>query len=262
MIKLVVLSSGSKGNTTYLEIDNIKMLIDVGNTCKYITENLAKIEVDPQSINAILLTHTHKDHINGLKTFIKKYNTKVYITEPMYNDISYVEKYILLEEENSISELKFKIINTSHDALGSVGYIFYYQNHKIAYITDTGYINKKYDDILNNCDIYIIESNHDIELLQQSSYPFVLRQRILSDKGHLSNMDASKYLCKYIGNNTKYILLAHLSEENNKEELAINTLKEKLKSNNIDFNNIIVAKQNCPCKEIIIKEQNETCCNK
>ena len=110
-----------------------------------------------------------------------------------------------------------------------------------------------YDEILKNADIYIMESNHDIQMLQNGKYPFELRKRILGDKGHLSNEDASKYLCKYIGPKTKYIFLAHLSEENNKEEIALETLKKKLSTNQIDFNNIIVAKQNEMTKEIVIR---------
>ena len=145
------------------------------------------------------------------------------------------------------------IIKTSHDASDSVGYILKYQQKKIVYITDTGYINKRYDEILKNADIYIMESNHDVQMLQNGKYPFELRKRILGDKGHLSNEDASKYLCKYIGPKTKYIFLAHLSEENNKEEIALETLKKKLSTNQIDFNNIIVAKQNEMTKEIVIR---------
>ena len=144
-------------------------------------------------------------------------------------------------------------VKTSHDASDSVGYILKYQQKKIVYITDTGYINKRYDEILKNADIYIMESNHDVQMLQNGKYPFELRKRILGDKGHLSNEDASKYLCKYIGPKTKYIFLAHLSEENNKEEIALETLKKKLSTYQIDFNNIIVAKQNEMTKEIVIR---------
>ena len=109
-------------------------------------------------------------------------------------------------------------IKTSHDAPDSRGYIIISGDDSIVYITDTGYINKKYFDILSNRNVYVMESNHDIEMLNNGSYPFNLRQRILSDKGHLSNYDSAKYLSSFIGNNTKCIILAHLSEDNNTEE--------------------------------------------
>ena len=100
------------------------------------------------------------------------------------------------------------------------------------YVTDTGYINVKYHDILKNRDLYIFESNHDIEMLNNSRYSFSLRKRILSDKGHLSNYDSAKYLSEFVGDKTKYILLAHLSEENNTSDLAYNTLIDRLNNEN------------------------------
>jgi len=252
LIKTVVLSSGSKGNTTYIEIGNTKILIDVGNTPKYILSKFNELNIDPKTINAILITHTHKDHIGGLQNYLKKYNTKVYITEKMLPYLPYVENYKYLEKENNINDITIKVIKTSHDTEDSVGYVIEYNDKKIVYITDTGYINTKYDNILKNADIYIMESNHDIEMLQNGRYPFELRKRILGDKGHLSNEDSAKYLCKYIGPNTQYIFLAHLSEENNTETLALNTLKNKLQEENIDFNNIIIAKQNEVSEKTII----------
>ncbi len=251
-IKVTVMSSGSKGNLTYIEIGSTKIIIDMGTSAKYTTDRLKEIGVNPNDINAILITHTHKDHVGGLLNYLKKHNTKVYLTKKMHQELTYIENYSYLEKETIIGNANIKIIKTSHDVSDSVGYIITNNNRKIVYITDTGYINQKYDTILSNADIYIMESNHDIEMLQNSSYPFILRQRILSDKGHLSNIDASRYLTKYIGDKTKYIFLAHLSEENNTETLALETLKNKLKEENITFNNIIVAKQNIKTKEVII----------
>ena len=244
-MRVIVLSSGRKGNTTYIESNEAKILIDAGNTAKYINECLSEIGVNSEDIDAILITHTHVDHIGGLKSFLKKSNACVYIMPGMVNELNYIKNYKIIEnDEFNIKDLVIKRINTSHDAIDSGGYIVTCNNKSLVYITDTGYINKKYFEVLSNRELYIMESNHDIEMLNNSSYPFRIRQRILSDKGHLSNYDSAKYLSSFIGKKTKYIILAHLSQENNTEELAYNTLMERLKKENISFKNIYISKQN------------------
>lgn len=243
-MRVSVLSSGSKGNTTYIESKNAKILIDVGNTAKYIKEKLEDIGVEPEELDAVLITHTHIDHVKGLKVFEKKYNIPVYLTDIMLKSLDFIDKYVLLDDEFDIKDIHINSIKTSHDAPDSRGYVLSSENKSVVYITDTGYINKKYFDILKNRNLYIMESNHDVEMLNNGNYPFSLRQRILSDKGHLSNYDSAKYLCSFIGDNTKYVLLAHLSEDNNTEELAYETLVSRLNKNNIHINNIIITKQN------------------
>ena len=244
-MKVSVLSSGSKGNTTYIETEKTKILIDAGNTSKYIINKLTELNVDPETIDAILITHIHTDHTKGLPVLLKHINPCVYLTKKAHENLDFIKNYQYIENDNfKINDLEIDIIKTSHDAPDSLGYIISNQGKSIVYITDTGYINKKYYQLLSNKDIYIMESNHDIEMLNNGSYPFELRQRILSDKGHLSNYDSSKYLCDFIGNNTKEIILAHLSEENNTASLAYDTLKERLNKKQIPFDNIIIAKQN------------------
>ena len=242
-MKVSVLSSGSKGNTTYIESNNAKILIDIGNTSKYVKEKLEEFEVKPEELDGILITHTHVDHVKGLKVFEKKYNVPVYITDIMYKTLNYLDSYVILNDEFDIKDIHITCIKTSHDTEDSRGYIISSGDSSIVYITDTGYINKKYFDILSNRNLYIMESNHDVEMLNNGRYPFHLRQRILSDKGHLSNYDSSKYLSSFIGNDTKYVLLAHLSEENNSEELAYETLINRLNDDNKHVDNIIILKQ-------------------
>ena len=162
----------------------------------------------------------------------------------MLKELDYISNYHYIEDEFNIGSIHINAIKTSHDAPDSRGYVLSGKKKSIVYITDTGYINKKYFDVLKNRDLYIMESNHDIEMLTNGSYPYKLRKRILSDKGHLSNYDSAKYLSSFIGDNTKYILLAHLSEENNTEEKAYETLIERLNKENKHVDNIIVTKQN------------------
>ena len=194
-MKVSVLSSGSKGNTTYIETKNAKILIDAGNSSKYILEKLQELNVNPNDIDAILITHIHVDHVKGLPVLLKKINPCVYMTEKMHPYLDYIENYTIIETDTiTIKDIEVNVIKTSHDTDDSVGYIINNEGKSIVYITDTGYINRKYFDLLKNRNIYIMESNHDVEMLNNGKYPFELRQRILSDKGHLSNYDSAKYL--------------------------------------------------------------------
>ncbi len=244
-MKVCVLSSGSKGNTTYIETKKTKILLDCGNSAKYILDRLQELNTTPDEIDAIFITHVHSDHIKGLPVLIKKIKSPVYITEKMHKYLDYLDNYkYISEQEIAIKDITINTIKTSHDTDDSLGYIITNNNKSVVYLTDTGYINKKYYPILTNRDLYIFESNHDIEMLNNGPYPFELRKRILSDKGHLSNYDSAKYLSMFIGNSTKKIILFHLSEENNTPELALNTLKERLAKEKINFENITIAKQN------------------
>lgn len=233
-MKICVLASGSKGNSTLIQTEHTNTLIDIGMSNLYIEKKLMSLDVDPNNIDNVFITHTHVDHVAGLKVFIKKHNPTVYLTKKMYDELSQTidfNKYIILEDTVFINDLKVEYFKTSHDSSDSVGYILSSKNKEFVYVTDTGYINSKYFDKLSNKDIYVFESNHDVQMLMDNpNYPYQTKQRILSDKGHLSNKDSSYYLSKFVGDKTKYIILAHLSEQNNLEELAFNTLKEKINS--------------------------------
>ena len=240
-MKVVVLASGSKGNVTYVEHNDTRILLDIGKSCNYVEKALTDIGVEPSSINAILITHTHIDHVEGMRVFYKRYKPKVYIMPKMYkylNDCVDDDSYVYYEEEIMIGNIKVNIIKTSHDVEASVGFLI---NDNLVYITDTGYINQKYIPMLSNKTMYIMESNHDIEMLYTGGYPYHLKMRIASDVGHLSNIDSAKYLSNMIGINTKRIVLAHLSKENNTKELALETLLNTLDSNSTI--EIVIAKQ-------------------
>ena len=226
-MKVSVLASGSKGNSTYIETNNTKVLIDAGMSNLYIEKKLILLGVNPDDINFVFITHTHTDHVAGLKVFIKKHHPKVFLTLDMYNELKDIlNDYEILESEIILNDLIVDYFKTSHDT-DSVGYIFKSNDKEIVYVTDTGYINIKNLKKLNNKDLYIFESNHDIEMLMNNpNYPYQIKQRILGDKGHLSNNQCKEYLNKIIGDKTKYIVLAHLSEQNNDPSLALNNLDD------------------------------------
>lgn len=245
-MQLSVLASGSKGNVTFVKTNSANLLIDLGPTCSYIEKKLQELNVDPNSITAVLITHTHSDHIKGLKVFIKKYNPTIFLTEKMLDDLKQsfnVDNYVIINGDFNIDRTHIKVIKTSHDASDSNAYIIEDEDNSVVYMTDTGFINHKYFDVLKNRSVYIMESNHDIELLLKGRYPYQLRRRVLSDRGHLSNIDSANYLSKFIGDNTKEVILAHLSEENNTKELALNTLLQVLEENNVKVDKIEIAEQ-------------------
>lgn len=246
-MKVSVLASGSKGNSTYIETDDAKILVDLGTSSLYVERQLKNLGVDPNTIDAIFLTHTHVDHISGLRVFLKKYQTKVYLTPPMYEEISIsniaLPRYEFIETEVRINDMVVKAVKTSHDTNDSNAYIFDHLGHTLAYITDTGYINVKNFKFLQNLNAYIIESNHDVNLLMDGRYPFNVKQRILGDRGHLSNKQCSYYLSKLMGNNTKQIILIHLSEDNNTNELAKATLEEMLEEEHHVIDKLLISEQ-------------------
>ena len=247
-MKVCVLSSGSKGNSTLVITDKVKILIDLGTTTSYVENALNNLNVDVKEISHILITHSHADHIKGLKVFIKRYNPVILVTEDMKNVLEKELgnfRYEYYEDKKAIiGDLTVNVIKTSHDAEESIGFVLTNNNSSMVYITDTGYINQKYFKILSNNNLYVLESNHDIKMLMDGPYPYYLQQRVRGDKGHLSNKQASDYLCKFIGDNTRKIVFAHISEHNNSYEKVIETFNEELSKNDMKFDDVLIAKQN------------------
>lgn len=239
-IKFCVLASGSKGNCTYVELGKHKYLIDIGVNFLYVSQKLEDIGVSPTEIEGIFITHVHEDHIQGLKRFLKVINPIIYLTDKIYNELSLdIEHYEFIDEDLQIDDILIESIKLSHDTSECKGYIFNRNNKSLVYITDTGYINRKYFDKLTNRTAYIIESNHDIDMLMNGSRPYYLKMRVLGDEGHISNKDCLYYLKNFVTENTENIVLAHISKDNNEPRLALNNIKD-----NINVKNICVAKQN------------------
>lgn len=244
-MKVSVLASGSKGNCTYIETNKHHILVDIGTSSLNIEKKLKSFNIEPKSIDSVFVTHAHADHTSGINVFWKKYHPTIYLTDNIYQEANLViDDYINMNEELELDDLKIIPIPTSHDAKDSRGYIFESEDKSVVYLTDTGYISERYHRILTNRTAYIMESNHDIELLMNNNhYPHYLKMRILGDDGHLSNKDSALYLSKFIGDKTEKIFLAHLSEENNTPEIAYMNLKHTLEKKNIKFENISIAKQ-------------------
>ena len=244
-MKICVLASGSGGNSTYIETKEHKILIDIGKNRKYIVSKLKEIGVDAADIDYIFISHLHDDHISALNTFIKGYHPTIVISNLMFQELTDIHEYphiLIYEDEVYLDGLKVTCFHSSHDATDSRNFVFEYEGHKVAYVTDTGYINYKNYHYLKNMEVYLFESNHDIEKLQHGPYPDWLKKRVLSDYGHLSNNACSVYLSKLIGKDTKKIFLMHLSEKNNTEELALKEIQHIFQIYQIPFKDIKCAK--------------------
>ena len=251
-MRISVLSSGSKGNSSIIITDKTKILIDDGLNLPYIEDSLESLNINIKDLDGILITHEHDDHIKGLKKLISKYDPLLYVDSKLYEVLSKSLgdfRYELYEDNLAINDLKIEVLKMSHDSTICNGFIFKEKRKELVYITDTGYINRKILDKINNKDLYVIESNHDIEMLENGPYPYFLKQRVISDRGHLSNDQTSKYLKKLIGNKTKYIIFIHLSEKNNTPEKVVETFN---KYNDFNNDNIVISKQNEVSKVIEI----------
>ncbi len=242
-IKTKTIASGSKGNCAIVLCNETKLIIDMGISYLTLKKSLEENSLSFSDFSGVLITHNHNDHIKGLTTLINKTKLNFYIPEAMYEGLKDIIPYarcIFIEDNFNINDVEIELIHTSHDAPYSVGFIIKYYEKSLVYITDTGYINRKYLNKMINHNIYIIESNHDEIMLMDGPYPRFLKERVISDRGHLSNKTTAKYLKKLVGPDTKYIVLAHLSETNNTEEKALEAIKEQELDKNIE---IVIARQ-------------------
>lgn len=236
MAKFCSLYSSSSGNCTYIGSSAGGILVDIGVSAKKTEEALKDIGVSPDSIKGIFITHEHSDHISGVRVFASKHHIDVFATEGTLNGMndfgvfkSPFDAYIIPEEGVEISGMYIKPFDTPHDSNDSCGYVVLTPDGKrIAVATDIGKITPVVDKALCGCDLVLIESNHDKRMLQLGPYPYFLKERILSDTGHLNNEDCAKEVARLYVNGTTRFVLGHLSKENNYPPLAFETTKAAL----------------------------------
>lgn len=241
MAKVYPLFSGSKGNCYYVTSGGQGILIDVGRSAKQVEQALKDNDIDIKNIKGIFITHEHCDHIKGIRVFASRYGIDVYATQgtlqAMDNRNCFApDKFnsYIINRGASVGGMIIKPFATSHDCMESVGYVIETSDSsKLAIATDTGTLTDEIKQSLKGCDVVIIESNHDVNMLLNGSYPYDLKRRILSKKGHLSNDECSNFLPELIKNGSKHLLLAHLSEENNMPDLALQYAICSLSSNNM-----------------------------
>lgn len=217
-MKFSILASGSSGNCTIVESKKGSLIIDCGTTQKYLNACFEKLNYDIRKSDALLITHTHRDHISSIKMFS---HLKTYALI----DIDAHENEILNPYDTfNVKDFKITVIPLSHDCEGTAGYIIEADAQKLVYVTDTGYVKDELLAYLKDADYYIFESNHDLEMLMSTNRPIFLKQRIIADCGHLCNETSASILTSLIGDHTREIVLAHISQEGNTCECALNTL--------------------------------------
>ncbi len=237
MLEFYSICSGSKGNCFVIKSPTGNIVIDCGGTKAQIINGLKQLDINIEEILAVLITHNHSDHTSQLKLFenIEKYSAC---------NIGYYSYQLKPYVEIKINDFHIIPIPLSHDAENTLGYIVSYQQESLVYITDTGYLKEQYIDLIKNANHYVIEFNHDVEMLMNTKRPYFLKRRIISDLGHLCNEDAAIIVNKIIGDKTKTLWLAHLSTEANTPELAINKLFEIVDSKLLKDIDIKTLKQN------------------
>ena len=262
MLNFCSLYSGSSGNSLFVETENTKILIDAGMCCKKIEEGLQSIEIDPSSIDAILVTHEHSDHVKGLGTISKKFDIPVYSTQKTFDAMPIQTeklkenniKIINPSEKFSINDLEIQPFSIPHDAVDPCGFnISKNSSQQISIATDIGHMTKSIINMLEGSQFILLESNYDTEVLKCCAYPYKLKTRIASDIGHLSNTMAGKTISYLLKNsNLSTAMLGHLSKESNLPELAYRTVIDEIISNNNDNFNLSVASRDLPGKLINI----------
>lgn len=262
MFNFCSLCSGSTGNSLLVESDNSKVLIDAGVSAKKVIDTLSLIGSDISSVDAIVVTHEHSDHVKGLGTLSKKYNIPVYANLDTWNAmpeqrdkiLDENRKMFLVNDEFEIKDLKFKSFSIPHDAANPCGFNIFNKKNKISIATDLGHINPKILNYLEHSSFVLLESNYDPNILKYSKYPYPLKQRIAGPNGHLSNNASGQVISCLINSGLKNVMLGHLSKENNFPELAYKTVVEEIISNHYDESdiNIGVAKRDSPSKIIEI----------
>ncbi|MGM0901520.1 MAG: MBL fold metallo-hydrolase [Bacillota bacterium] len=236
-----VLASGSTGNAIYVETEDQRFLVDAGLSGKQMDALFQQIGREMKNLSGILVTHEHSDHIKGIGIVARKYKLPIYANEKTWNamngligEVPVEQKFTFgMETVKSFGSLDIESFGVSHDAAEPMFYVFHHEGKKLVLITDTGYVSDRMKGIISNADVYVFESNHDVQMLRMGRYPWNIKRRILGDYGHVSNEDAAIAMSEVIGDNTKQIYLAHLSADNNMKDLARMAVSQTLEGQGI-----------------------------
>ncbi len=250
-MKCAIIASGSKGNCFVLSDRGVNILIDCGTSQRYIKSSLNTLGIQVEELTSVLITHAHSDHIQAIN-LVKDI--------PVYSafDIEGIDSYYIEhEEEFFIQHLSIVPLRLSHDAPMTTGFVISSNEEKLVYITDTGYVPEQYISLVSNADYYVIESNHDVSMLMKTHRPMSLKQRILGDFGHLSNEACAQFLLDTVGDKTKNILLAHISDQANSRRLCLSNALDTLHAKKDILSDDLTISTTAPRKIIPIGKWDE-----
>ena len=234
-MKFSSIASGSKGNCLLYENNDVKLLVDAGISKKRIEEGMSEYGSSLEEVNGILITHEHSDHIQGLGVFSRKYEVPIYGTPGTLNAVKKSKslgkilpelfREIHTDEPFTLGDVQVEPFAISHDAAEPCGYRMRADGKSVAVATDLGIYDDYIIEHLKDVNAILLEANHDIHMLEVGPYPYPLKQRVMGNKGHLSNELSGRLLCDILHDNLKSVMLGHLSKENNYAELAYETVK-------------------------------------
>jgi phosphoribosyl 1,2-cyclic phosphodiesterase len=226
-MRAAVLGSGSAGNATCVEADGTRILIDAGFSCRELTARLDAVGIDPRRIDALVITHEHADHIKGAARFSTTYGVPVYCAPATYRAASLdrqgVSAHVPVEagEPFAVGGLRLRPIDVPHDAVATLGFTIESNGSRLGYVTDLGHWPESVGDAIRDCDLLVLESNHDVGMVREGPYPAIVKDRVLGRHGHLDNETAALLACAACTDRTARLVLAHLSRTNNTPDLAI-----------------------------------------
>ena len=258
-MRMCSIASGSSGNCIYVGNANTHLLIDAGISKKRIEEGLYSLGIKGEELDGIMVTHEHSDHIQGLGVFSRKYGIPIYATK---GTIAGINKYkrlgslpegllheIEVDEVCSLGDMDIRPFSVSHDAAQPCGFRVHSGNKAVAVATDLGEYNAYIVDNLQGLDGVFLEANHDVHMLEVGPYPYYLKRRVLSDRGHLSNELSGRLLCDILHDNLQFVMLGHLSKDNNFAQLAYETVKLEVTMGNNHYKGedirMMVAEREC-----------------
>ena len=246
-MQVAVLASGSKGNATFVEMDGIRILIDAGISARRIKQELAALGENVEMLDGIFITHEHGDHIKGLPNLVKKYGIQTYSRPATFRAMSCYEELPgdcvnPIIDRIQLGRVAVRAFDIPHDAAAPVGYIIQGTSRCVV-ATDIGNVDDRLQQMLEGAQVLVLEANHDEEMLRQGRYPYNLKQRILGPLGHLSNRRMAQVVAE-LQRRPQKLILAHLSESNNRPELAMDTVKSVLDSYGINNMEIYMTAQN------------------
>jgi phosphoribosyl 1,2-cyclic phosphodiesterase len=263
-VSITVLASGSRGNSTVVASSNTRILVDVGISCRETFKRLKALGEDPRALSAVLITHEHSDHVSGLLTLARKLKVPVFMTGSTHQawaralrdaqgEKPRLEKLELFAAGRGfqVGDIAVAPFTIPHDAADPVGFTFRTEGVKVAICTDLGYMPISVRDHLRRCDVLVLESNHDLEMLRVGPYPWSVKQRVMSRVGHLSNAALAEFFSSDYDGSAAYVVLAHLSEQNNHPELARVAAESALSSRRtLLCNRVMLASQSGPAEPI------------